>query len=355
MGFFNKIPIFSLEIFRYCIFSIFTPQLKIKNLKKLHIPLLLFSFLGLGSTAFAQADQQTQLINDMLLVADNFAAPGAEGAALQSSAGWFSSASTLDKWKFEVSIHGNGLFVPSGKKNQLSSNRDFSILRFRGSDNALLPTVYGGDTDAVFEGSVFGQQFSFNAIEGLDKGMLIHPYPQVTVGLPYGTELAVRYLPSVVVNDVGFSTYGAGVKHNFSQYLERRFDPEDFQFAVAATYSNFKVDYAFSQLSIPSLMELNRIDVDADLWLFQVLGSKLYDSFEVFGGLGVTLSQFEYKMGGTGVALPLLNQELQGLHGNSTKFKGDIGFNYYFNNFKISSMFTASNFFNANIGLHYTI
>ena len=253
----------------------------------------------------------------MLLVADNFAAPGAEGAALQSSAGWFSSASTLDKWKFEVSLHGNGLFVPSGKKNQLSSNRDFSILRFRGSDNALLPTVYGGDTDAVFEGSVFGQQFSFDAIEGLDKGMLIHPYPQVTVGLPYGTELAVRYLPSVVVNDVGFSTYGAGLKHNVSQYIERRFDPEDFQLAVVATYSNFKVDYAFS-------------------------------SFK-------TLSQFEYKMGGTGVALPLLNQELQGLHGNSTKFKGDIGFNYYFNNFKISSMFTASNFFNANIGLHYRI
>ena len=324
-------------------------------MKKLHIPLLLFSFLGLGTSVFAQADQQTQLINDMLLVADNFAAPGAEGAALQSSAGWFSSASTLNKWKFEVSLHGNGLFIPSGKKNQLSSNRDFSILRFRGSDNALLPTVYGGDTDAVFEGTVFGQQFSFDAIDGLDKGMLIHPYPQVTVGLPYGTELAVRYLPSVIVNDVGFSTYGAGVKHNFSQYLERRFDPEDFQFAAAATYSNFKVDYAFTQLSIPSLMDLNRIDVDADLWLFQVLGSKLYDSFEVFGGLGVTLSQFEYKMGGTGVALPLLNQELQGLHGNSTKFKGDIGFNYYFNNFKISSMFTASNFFNANIGLHYRI
>ncbi len=324
-------------------------------MKKLHIPLLLFSFLGIGTTVIAQEDQQTQLINDMLLVADNFAAPGAEGAALQSSAGWFSSASTLDKWKFEVSLHGNGLFVPSGKKNQLSSNRDFSILRFRGSDNALLPTVYGGDTDAVFEGSIFGQQFSFDAIDGLDKGMLIHPFPQVTVGLPYGTEVAVRFLPSIVVNDVGLSTYGAGVKHNFSQYLERRFDPEDFQFAAAATYSNFKVDYAFSQLSIPSLLELNRIDVDADLWFFQVLGSKLYDSFEVFGGLGVTLSQFEYKMGGTGSALPLLNQELAGLHGNSTKFKGDIGFNYYFNNFKISSMFTASNFFNANIGLHYRI
>jgi len=349
------------QILRYdyttIVFLVFLRHnLKEKHLKKLHIPLLLFSFLGIGHTAYAQEDQQTQLINDMLVIADKFAAPGAEGAAIQSSAGWFSSASTLDKWKFEVSIHGNGLFVPSGKKNALITNdRDIKLVNVQGSNNALIPTVFGGDTDVVFEGSFGSIPFTFDAIDGLDKGMLIHPYPQVTVGLPYGTELAVRYLPSVTVNDVGFSTYGAGLKHNFSQYFERRFDPEDFQFAVAATYSNFKVDYAFSQLSIPSLLELNRIDVDADLWLFQVLGSKLYDSFEVFGGLGVTLSQFDYKMGGTGSALPLLNQELQGLHGNSTKFKGDIGFNYYFNNFKISSMFTASNFFNANIGLHYRI
>ncbi|QED38917.1 hypothetical protein FK178_14845 [Antarcticibacterium arcticum] len=331
-------------------------------MKNLRVPLLVFSFLGIGQTAFAQDDQQTQLINDMLVIADKFAAPGAEGAAIQTSAGWFSSASTLDKWKFEVSLHGNGLFVPSGKKNALITNdRDIKLVNVKGSNNALIPTVYGGDTNVMFElefrnplnGNVETKEFE--AIDGLDKGMLLHPYPQVTVGLPYGTEVAVRFLPPIMVNDIGFSTYGAGIKHNFSQYIERRFDPEDFQFAAAATYSNFKVDYAFSQLSIPPFMELNRIDVNADLWLFQVLGSKLYDSFEVFGALGVTLSQFDYKMGGTGPALPLLNQELMNLHGNSTKFKGDIGFNYYFSNFKISSMFTASNFFNANIGLHYRI
>src|SRR5690606_18028687 len=125
--------------------------------------------------------------------------------------------------------------------------RDFSILRFRGSENALLPTVYGGKTDAVFEGQILGQNFSFDAIDGLGKEVLFHPYPQVTVGLPYSTEVAVRYLPSVIVNDVGFSTYGMGLKHNFTQYYEKRYNPEDFQFAAAIAYSNFKVDYQFSQ------------------------------------------------------------------------------------------------------------
>ncbi|MCM4161533.1 hypothetical protein FHG64_06790 [Antarcticibacterium flavum] len=318
---------------------------------KKNLQLLIILLAGITATA---QNEQERLINDMLLVAENFANPGAEGAAIQSSAGWFTSATTLEKWKFEVSVHGNALFVPDGKQRKLSSNRDFSLLSFRDANNAVLPTVYGGNTDAVFEGRIFGQDFSFDAIDGLNKENIIHPYPQVTMGLPYSTEVSVRFLPSIIVNDVGFQTYGIGLKHNFTQYYERRYNPEDFQFAAAIAYSNFKVDYAFEQISLP-VLQLNRVDVNADLWLFQVLGSKLYDTFEVFGALGLTASNFDYKMGGTGEALPLLNNALQGVEGSGTNFKGDLGFNYYVGNFKISSMFTASNFFNVNLGIHYRI
>lgn len=325
-----------------------------KNIPTSFLFILLFSFNAVNAQTSPQGELNL-IINDLLVIADNFAAPGAEGAALQSSAGWFTSAGTLDKWGVEISVHGNALFVPKGKQNVLLTNgREIKHINIRGNKNALLPTVYGGETDVVFEGEFVGTEFSFDAIDGLDKGMIFHPFPQVTVGLPYSTEVSLRFLPSVIVDNVGFSTYGAGVKHNLSQYLERRFDPEDFQMAVAVTYSNFKVDYAFQQLSIP-LLQLNRIDVDADLWLFQALGSKLYDTFEVFGGLGVTSSQFGYVMGGTGEGLPFLNDALTGVDSGGVKFKGDIGFNYYFNKFKISTMFTASNFFNANVGIHYTI
>lgn len=305
-----------------------------------------------GAAQSTPSDQDL-LIKDMLLVADNFASPGAEGAAVQSSAGWFSSAKAMDKWSIEFSVHGNALFIPKSKQNKLASNRDFSILNIQGASNALLPTVYGGDSEAVFEGSIFGQNFSFDAIEGLDKKVLMHPFPQVTVGLPYGTEIAVRYLPSIIVNDVGFSTYGVGLKHNFTQYFQYS-RPDDFQFAVVATYSNFKVDYAFVPVNI-LIAELNRIDVNANLWLVQLMGSKLYESFEVFGAVGMTNSQFDYEMDGTGPGLDFLNESLTSIGGNEAKFKGDIGFNYYFNDFKVSTMFTAGTLFNANLGLHYRI
>jgi len=326
-------------------------------LKNIFQNLLLTSMLLAFGFTNAQNDQDL-LIGDMLLIADNFAAPGAEAAAIQSSAGWFSSAKDLGKWKVEISLHGNAVFIPGSKQTKLASNADFSVLNIRGSSNSLLPTVFGGDTDDVFEGEFLGQEFEFNAIDGLNKKVIIHPFPQVTVGLPYGTEVALRFVPSVTIDNVGVSTYGIGLKHNFAQYFKFS-RPDDFQVAAVITYSNINIDYEYAPIQISasgfSVLELNSIDVEADLWLLQALVSKLYDNFEVFGAMGVTSSNFDYSMGGGGDLLPELNKNLGTLEGDDVKFKADLGFNYYIGNFKISSAFTAGSFFNANLGLHYKI
>lgn len=321
-----------------------------RNLLK---PTLILLFLFISNISFAQGDVD-ELIDDMLLIADNFAAPGAEGATLQSSAGWFTSASTLEKWQIEVSVHGNALFVPSSKQNKLINNNQFNNLEVEGASNALLPTVYGGETETIYKGSIFGQSFEFDAIDGLDKKVVLHAFPQVTVGLPFKTEIAVRYLPEIFINDVGISTYGVGLKHNFSQYLYKRLKDDDFQFALVANYSNFQADYKFVPIDI-KIANLNRINVDADMFNLQLIGSKSYDNFEVMGGVGYTNSQFDYSFGGTGASLSILNNQLGALGNSEGKFKGNIGFNYYANKFKFSTVFSASGLFNANIGLHYRL
>lgn len=318
-----------------------------------------FLFISLLLTfGFTNAQNEEELIQDMLLIADNFAAPGAEAAAIQSSAGWFTSASDLGKWKVEISLHGNAVFIPGSEQTKLASNADFSILNIQGSSNALLPTVFGGDTDAVFEGEFAGQEFSFDAIDGLDKKVVFHPFPQVKLGLPYGTEVALRYVPRVTIDDVGVSTSGIGLKHNFAQYFKYS-RPDDFKVAAVLTYSIINIDYAYKPILISAsgidVLELNSIDVEADLWLLQGLVSKLYENFEVFGALGVTSSNFDYSMGGGGSLLPRLNSEMNALEGSEVKFKGDLGFNYYVGDFKISSAFTAGSFFNANLGLAFRI
>lgn len=323
-----------------------------KNFKYLFLVLIFAS-----GKSFSQAIPQegTDIINDFLILADGFASPASESAAYQATAGWFTSARALEPWKVDVSFHANTLFVPSSKKEFTVNDNDFTNLTINDGDRgAVIPTAFGTDSEVMFNGSFMGEDFSFQAIEGIDKGALFYPFAQVSVGLPYGFQLGVRALPELEVDGSKFSTYGVGLKHNFSQYF-RFNDEEDLQVAGIIAYDIFDVKYEFQQISVPNLVNLDLIDVSAGVWMAEVMASKKYENFEIFGALGVAQSDFEYEFGGDGIALGLVNSNLATLNDKEAQFKGDIGFNLYFEKFKISTMATAGKFVNLNIGLHFLL
>jgi len=317
--------------------------------------LVIFIFASGKSFAQAIPEEGRQIINDFLILADGFATPASESAAYQATAGWFTSARALEPWKVDVSLHANALFVPSSKKEFTINDDDFENLTINDGDRAaLVPTAFGTDSEVMFNGTFGGTDFSFQAIEGIDKGALFYPFAQVSVGLPYGFQLGVRALPELEVDGSKFSTYGAGLKYNFSQFF-RFNDEEDLQLAAILAYDIFDVKYEFEQISVPNLVNLNLIDVSAGVWMAEVMASKRYEDFEIFGALGVAQSDFEYEFGGNGLGLGIVNSELATLNDKEAQFKGDIGFNLYFNSFKISTMATAGKFVNLNVGLHFLL
>lgn len=313
---------------------------------------------------FAQQGEINNFANDMLLLADKFASPAAEGAAYMSGGGWFVSAKNLDPWQVDFSVHANFLFVPGSKRNVSVSGSEFQTFNIRGAETAEIPSAFGEQTDVVFEGSLFGQSFTFDAIDGVEKQVLAHPFVQAAVGLPLGTELIVRFSPQIAVDDVQFSTLGAGLKHNINQHFLNS-QPTDFQFAALISYSNYNVNYAFTPVVVDYnllgqtflIAQMEDIEVDADFWLLQLISSKefLNSNWEVFGALGATSSSFGYTLGGRGEALNQINNALETLNNNELEVKGDLGFNYKAGNFVVSSMFSVGKFLNYNLGLHYRL
>lgn len=319
--------------------------------------LILLSTLFFIQNTFSQIvpEEGQEIIQDLLFLADGFASPASESAAYQATASWFTSARALDPWKVDVSLHGNALFVPSSKREFTVNDNDFQNLTINDGDRgALVPTAFGKDSNVMFNGSFMGEEFSFQAIEGIDKGALFYPFAQVSVGLPYGFQIGVRALPELEIDGSKFSTYGAGLKYNISQHF--RFNKEDdFQLAAIVAYDIFDVKYEFEQISVPNLVNLDLIDVSAGVWLAEILASKKYENFEVFGAFGVAQSDFEYEFGGDGIALGLVNSEIATLNDKEAQFKADLGFNLYFERFKISTMATAGKFVNLNLGLHFIL
>lgn len=317
-------------------------------------------FIGLfisNSAAFAQ-DDVNDFIDDVLVIGGRFSEPAAEGAAYQASAGWFSSAVPLEKLDFRVSLHGNALVVPSDKKEFHLSNSDLKILEIDGAESADLPTAFGGASSVTLSGEINfnGETIpvdNFQAIEGIGRNYVPHAFLQVAVGVSAGTEVTVRAMPEVTIDGVTATTYGLGAKHNISQYFSNNY-PEDFQVAVGASYSKLKVGYEFEPKGAEGVVVLDKIDVDANLFMAELIGSKSWGAFEIFGAAGAMNSNFSYTFGGTG-QVDLVNTQVDNLEDSKMQFKGDLGFNLHFGCWRLSSMATLGDFFNANLGLHVKI
>jgi hypothetical protein len=187
------------------------------------------------------------------------------------------------------------------------------------------------------------REVRFKGFDGVARDYIPHGFLQVAVGLPAGTELTIRGVPQITIDDVTASTFGLGLKHNLSQYF-RNYSPEGFQLALAGAYSKFNVEYAFEAIEVEDLVMMDLIEVDAHLWMFEAVASKQWGAFELFGAAGAASSSFDYEMGGGGPALVTVNTELQELGGVEAYFKGDLGFNLH-----------MGRFFNANLGLHVRI
>lgn len=330
-------------------------------MKKIILPLFLFSLFSPVAHAQQQSSEIELFIDDMLILAENFAQPAADAVGYQASAGWFSSAATIDQWDFALSLHGNALFVPEKRKTFSLQNSQLGLLEIEGAESAKLPTAFGGGTNVFFTGGITNPlnpdeeiPIRFMAFEGIGRSYVPHAFVQATVGLPRGTELTVRAMPEVTIDGVTASTYGAGVKHNFSQYFSYN-EPEDFQFAAGLAYSTLNVEYGFDTIEVEQYLMMDLIDVKADLWMLEAIGSKRWGNAELFGAVGAALSDFEYEMGGGGALLPLVNSEINKLEEMQTQLKADLGFNFYYSRFRLSSMLTIGEFINANIGLQVRI
>lgn len=304
--------------------------------------------------SYSQEPPEVSLVKDLLLIAEDFASPAAQGAAYQSGAGWFSSAKNLEKWQVEIALHANILFISENKKRTTILSSDYTTFDIREGQRADIPTAFGGKTGVVFEGEIYGEPFEFNAIEGVSRNNVPHPFIQLSVGVPLETEVSFRILPKIEFDNVQFYNYGIALKHNINQYFQYSY-PHEFQFSALVAYSKFYVNYMFSPWIIEEIAELDQIEVDANLWLFQFVVSKSFmdSNWEIFAAPGVMSSGFDYKMGGSGSVLPQINTALQTLHNNEVGIKGDIGFNYKAGGFMLSNMFSIGEFFNYNLGIHY--
>ena len=308
--------------------------------------------------------QEAQLVlGDVFFLSENYITGGADAVVYQSTSAWSSTAKSLDLFKIDASFHINSLFIPESKRTFSVQNSDFNLLQVQDAESVTLPTVLGGDTTTFFNFNFEGEPVDFQSLEGVGRTQLYHPFLQASIGLWKKTELTARYSPDIEISDVEYRLFGIGIKHNMNQYFKKSTGENPIEVALQVAYSRLNsnllldaLQLDFQDFGIDSSLSVNEWNINTDSWLFQALASKRFENFEFFGGIGIVTSDVHFVINGEETfALGLFNGLLEQLETKVSTVKSDLGVNYHFGKFYVSSILTIGEFVNYNASFHYKI
>jgi len=164
---------------------------------------------------------------------------------------------------------------------------------------------------------------TFELPPGLNISSLIAAVPQIEIGSFMGTEVLVRFIPTLdwgeAIGKFGF--WGVGLKHSISQYFNPSDNPEEriFDLAVQAVYQSTTLDntYGESRSNIRSDAQIMSINIQGSKTFFTGSGTYLFD---VYGGAGFESLNIDAKLTSY---LPVTLQSELGLRTPKTCFEVD--------------------------------
>ena len=189
------------------------------------------------ATSFGQVDSSQSLLQQYIesIEGDNIVAsymqPFATALGTAVNTGLYHTAKIHGIPGFDIGVRAIYIPIPDEE------------LTFRAPTIPPPITEPGGDIDSVDASTIFGPAKGVNVYPaGLDIGGIPFAVLHFSVGLPMGTELNLRYLPSFETNDdiPKIELLGFGLSHSLDQYFPLPI-PLLPQLSVGIMYQTFKV------------------------------------------------------------------------------------------------------------------
>jgi hypothetical protein len=181
---------------------------------------LMSALLFISTVSFSQFDNVDFLragATDGLKIVQAYVSPWANAFGAGLSGGWYNTAKPHKLGGFDITTGFNIGFVPSSATTFDVSKIGLTTLTGTG----MAPTVAGPKTDGPTLTATTGgvTLASFKTPPGTNWKIMPVPTAQIGIGLPFGTELKVRYIPKITIKGGDISLWGVGVVHSIMQYL----------------------------------------------------------------------------------------------------------------------------------------
>ena len=255
----------------------------------------LFSQNGLENLLLAPKDESQNLF-------ERYLKPALKGSIYLMNSGWYSTAKVHKKLGFDLTISLNSVVVPDGEKSFDISN--FKLIE---SEIKNLPSIFGDskneELNVIIPKSDLHPQlkatfFSPGGIKDqLPLGIVSSPSIQVSIGLPFKSEVTLRYLPEYNRNRVYFSNYGIGFKHDILQYFTFLKKIPSLNVSAFGAYSIMSINYDIQ--SAERFRGINQIaEFDITNYKFQILTSFNLKIIEFYAGIGISGGNSSFSING---------------------------------------------------------
>ena len=227
---------------------------------------------------------------------EHYLSPAINGLMYDLNNGWYSRSKTHKKFGFDVSFSASIAFIPDDEKYFQFLSSEYDNLTLQGGDG-LLPTVAGDDTIAVLETEVLGTSLPINALDGYGDDWLREffipisiptPMIQAGFGLPFKTDIKLRFFPNTEREGIAFNLFGLGLKHDISQHFKKS-DSGLFTVSALGAFTKTKVSYTPNNVGIPGNNQ--SLDINIHAYTAQAIAGinlKLVNFYLGFGYVGGT-------------------------------------------------------------------
>ncbi|MEZ4875462.1 MAG: DUF6588 family protein [Flavobacteriaceae bacterium] len=344
--------------------------------------LLFLLFLGLQTTVFSQ-----QLESILLAAADAekltqaYIDPALKGVVYSMNDGWYTTGKTHELFGFDITLGANLALVPNKDKDFLFRSSDYNFVTSQQGSQQTVSTVLGDDTDGrvfdvrvpVGDGTIKVAQFEMPGGIGADFPLKGVPGPivQVGLGIPYKTDLKLRLLPNIGVDDkVKNFLIGLGLQHNISQYIPAM-EESPFSLSALVAYGHTKVTYAIDDEDATDdvIVQNGEAEFKLNTLSIQAIGSVDLKIVDFYGSIG-------FGRGGSKLALNgdyTLTYQLEDENGNTIgsvqetlnnplNFKSDVssvrlslGTRFNLSVFKLFASYALQEYSNISAGIAVSI
>lgn len=174
---------------------------------------------------FADFDFFNAGIDDGMELFIPYVTPWVNAFGTDLNGGWFNSARPHKLGGFDITFTTSVTLIPEQDRSMDLNDLSFTNLSIVPGGSTIAPTVAGSTKsgpDLLYEDAGSGVEIaSFASPPG--SGLYYFPAPmlQAGVGLPYSTEIIIRYFPSTKIPSTSarIGLWGIGVKHSVLQYF----------------------------------------------------------------------------------------------------------------------------------------